>query len=142
MARVLVIEDCAKTRRLLTLILAVYDHDVVAVANGGEGLCALSANDRGPAPFDLVVTEIFMPLHDGFEIIGAAVRLPQRPKILIVDRPFLPTTRVPRPDYLRMALELGADRALDNPLRVRTFEEAIATLLNENAPRASRRHAR
>lgn len=131
MARVLIIEDCARVRRLLARILGVQGHELVIAANGQEGLCALNAD--GCAPFDIVVTEIFMPHHDGFEMIGAAARLPRRPKILVVDHPFAPTTIVRRPDYLRMALELGADRALANPVRVRTLHTTVAALLNERA---------
>lgn len=132
MARALIVEDCAKTRRLLMLILAVNGHDVVMAADGYEGLRALDAKACTYAPFDIVITEIILPRHDGFEIIRAGARLPQRPKILVIDHPFTPATLGMQPDYLRMALELGADRALANPIPVDAFEEAVAILLNED----------
>lgn len=141
MARVLIIEDCAKIGQLLVRILGMHNHEMVMASNGQEGLCALSADACAHAPFDLVVTEIFMPQRDGFEMIGAAIRLPQRPKILVIDHPFAPPTIVRRPDYLRMALELGADRALANPVRVRTLDAAVAALLNERAARQRLRRA-
>lgn len=133
MVRVLIIEDCAKIRRLLVRILGVHGRELVMAANGDAGLCALNAEACARTPFDIVITEIFMPEHDGFEMIGAAIRLPRRPKILVVDHPFVPRTIVRRPDYLRMALELGADYALANPVRVHALEAAITTLLNEGA---------
>jgi len=141
MARVLVIEDCAKTRRLLTRILGVHDHEIVVAADGQEGLSVLRAPAVRHTPFDLVVTEIFLPQHDGFEMIGAAVRLPWRPKILVIDHPFAPTTIVRRPDYLRMALDLGADCALTNPVRVHALDAAVVSLLSDNAATAPLRRA-
>ena len=134
MARLLIIEDCARIQRLLVRILGVYGDEVVVAANGHEGLLALNADACARAPFDVVVTEIFMPQRDGFEMIGAAIRLPRRPKILVVDHPFSPATVVGRPDYLRMASELGADCVLANPVRVRTLHAAVAALLNDRAP--------
>jgi len=141
MARVLIIDDCAKTRRLLTRILGVHGHEVVVATNGQEGLSALRTPACLHAPFDLVITEIFLPQHDGFEMIGAAVRLAHRPKVLVIDHPFAPATLVQRPDYLRMALDLGADCALANPVRVRAFDAAVTALLNDGAAPAALRRA-
>ena len=141
MARVLIIEDCAKTRRLLTRILGVHDHEIVVATNGHEGMSALCAPAARLTPFSLVVTEIFLPQHDGFEMIAAAVRLPRRPKILVIDHPFAPATLVRRPDYLRMALDLGADCALANPVRVRALGGAVTALLTDGAAAAPLRRA-
>lgn len=141
MARVLIIEDCAKTRRLLVRILGFYGHQVCVASDGHEGLCALSGNSGRQPLFDVVVTEIFMPQGDGFEVIRATIRLPQPPKILVIDHPFSPATIVLRPDYLRMALELGAHRVLANPVRVRTFHAMVASLLDEGAARPLLRRA-
>jgi len=135
MARVLIIEDCARARRLLVRILGVQSHEICVASDGHEGLCALSGNSTRQPSFDVVVTEIFMPQGDGFEMIRAAIRLPRPPKILVIDHPFSPATVILRPDYLRMALELGADRVLANPVRVRTFHATVAELLNESAAR-------
>lgn len=128
-------------RLLLVRILGVHGHETVMAANGEEGLLALNADACTRAPFDIVVTELLMPQRDGFEMIGAAVRLPRRPKILVVDHPFSPATIVRRPDYLRMALDLGADCALANPVRVRTLHAAVAALLNDRAARPLLRRA-
>lgn len=141
MARALIIEDCAKTRRLLVRILGAQGHKICVASDGHEGLYALSGNSTRPPSFDIVVTEIFMPQGDGFEMIRAAIRLPQAPKILVIDHPFSPAAVVQRPDYLRMALELGADRVLANPVRVRTFHAMVAELLNERAARPPLRRA-
>jgi CheY-like chemotaxis protein len=132
MARALLIEDCARTRRLLTRILALEGHTVTVAADGVEGLRALGDSPPGSTPFDLVVTELVMPGNDGFEAIRAAWALPQRPKILVVDHPFARgAVRPNRHDYLRMTLELGADRVLANPVRLRTLARENAALLAE-----------
>lgn len=114
-------------------MLGVQGHAICVASDGHEGLYALSGNSGRPPSFDIVITEIFMPQGDGFEVIRAAIRLPQHPPILVIDHPFSPATIALRPDYLRMALELGADRVLANPVRLRTFHATVAALLNERA---------
>lgn len=141
MARVLLIEDCAQTRQILTLILAVHNHEVIVATGGHEGLRALEAAKGGEAAFDLIVTDLVMPQHDGFEMIRAAAGLQRRPKILLIDHPFAPSAAGQRPDYLRMALDLGADQVLANPVQVDALAEAIAALLRVNRPMMPLRRA-
>jgi len=132
MARALLIEDCARTRRLLARVLALEGHEVTVAADGVEGLRALSGSGRSRTSFDLVITELVMPGNDGFEVIRAAWALPQRPKILVIDHPFKGgAIRANRPNYLRMTLDLGADQVLDNPVRLHALTQAIAALLTE-----------
>ena len=134
MTRTLLIENCPRTRRLLTRILALHGHDVTVVADGAEGLRVFDSSRRDRRPFDLVVSELVMPVHDSFEVIRAAWALPQRPKILVIDHPFgggvMPANR---PDYLRMTLDLGADRILPNPVRLHALTETINSLRAEPA---------
>lgn len=132
MARTLLIEDFPRTRRLLARILALTGHELTVAADGAEGLRALDASRRERRPFDLVVTELVMPVNDGFEVIRAAWALPLRPKILVIDHPFGgDAVAASRPDYLRMTLDLGADEILPNPVRLHALTQTIDTLLAE-----------
>lgn len=132
MARTLLIEDCSRTRRRLARILALQGHEVTAVTDGAEGLHALAASGRERRPFDLVITELVVPAHDGFEVIRAAWASPQRPRLLVIDHPFGGGVRPNRPDYLRMALDLGADQILANPVRLHALTRTIDSMLVEH----------
>lgn len=63
MAKILVAEDETSVRELLALSLRGRGHDVQAVADGSQALTALDA-DR----FDLLITDIVMPIVDGIAL--------------------------------------------------------------------------
>ena len=66
MAHILIIDDDVQIRDLISLVLSMDDHTVVAAADGSEAL-KLFAHPR--AKFDLVITDILMPNKDGIETI-------------------------------------------------------------------------
>jgi len=70
-ARILLAEDEAPLRSFVTRALNQDGHDVVAVSNGAEALDALT---RAKAKFDLLLTDIRMPLMDGIALALAAAR--------------------------------------------------------------------
>ncbi|HLB07054.1 MAG TPA: response regulator [Alphaproteobacteria bacterium] len=69
MARILIAEDEEAIREFLRRGLALRGHDVAAV---GDGLAALEALRQ--KSFDLLITDIVMPLMDGLELSLAAAR--------------------------------------------------------------------
>jgi two-component system cell cycle response regulator CpdR len=71
MARILVAEDEAPLRGYILRALAAGGHDSVATADGGEALDAL-ARDGGR--FDLLLTDIKMPVMDGIALALAVAR--------------------------------------------------------------------
>jgi DNA-binding response OmpR family regulator len=71
MARILVAEDEESLRGLLQRGLGEAGHDVVAAADGAEALDALSALKP---PFDLLLSDIRMPVMDGIALALAAAR--------------------------------------------------------------------
>ena len=83
----------------------------VAVADGGEaGLRLL-----GGGGIDLMIVDIFMPHMRGFESIRIFhERAPAVPLLAMSGYAF-PNLTTPAPDFLRMALELGASRCLRKP---------------------------
>jgi CheY-like chemotaxis protein len=71
MARVLVAEDEEALRAFIARALAQDGHEVVATADGGEALDALI---REQGRFDLLLTDIRMPVMDGIALALAAAR--------------------------------------------------------------------
>ena len=60
MAKILVVDDEAPVREILTRRLTQWGHDVTAVS-GAEA--ALAEMDKAPA--EIVFSDVIMPLHDG-----------------------------------------------------------------------------
>ena len=65
--RVLVVDDEPAIRDLLVRALGMAGYDVVAVADGEAGLIAAR---NAELPYDLVVTNSYMPSLSGEELIG------------------------------------------------------------------------
>jgi DNA-binding response OmpR family regulator len=100
----------------------------VFVADGGE--TGLSALDN--STFDLMIVDIFMPHMRGFESVRVFhQRAPAVPLIAISGYVFA-EQRTPAPDFLRMALELGATRCLRKPFAPKTLLAVIDMCLLES----------
>ena len=80
MARILVIEDEELSRYTVRQILDRAGHEVEEAENGAEGLDRL-----GAGTFDLVITDIFMPVMEGIETIREIKRLYPDQKILAMS---------------------------------------------------------
>lgn len=77
MARILVAEDEDAVRAFVARALELRGHQVRAVPDGAAALEAL-----GEAEYDLLLTDIVMPLMDGIALALAAAR--DRPKLRIL----------------------------------------------------------
>ena len=71
MARILVAEDEAPLRGQIVRALMADGHDAVAAADGGEALDVLV---RESGRFDVLLTDIKMPVMDGIALALAAAR--------------------------------------------------------------------
>jgi len=120
MRRILVVDDdpliCSAIRAWLE-----ESGFTVFVADGGQtGLDALDGST-----FDLMIVDIFMPHMHGFESVRVFhQRAPMVPLIAISGYVFA-EQRTPAPDFLRMALELGATRCLRKPFTPSTLLNVI-----------------
>jgi CheY-like chemotaxis protein len=110
MPQVLVVDDDPLIRATIEVCLERHNFRVT-VADGGEtGLHVL-----GAFAFDLMIVNIFMPQMRGFESIRIFhERAPGVPLIAMSGYAFA-NVNSPAPDFLRMALELGATRCLRKP---------------------------
>lgn len=105
----------------------------MTIADGGEtGLRALK-----DASFDLMIVDIFMPHMRGFESVRIFhERAPAIPLVAMSGYAFA-NIDSPAPDFLRMALELGAARCLRKPFT----PAALLMVINECLAEAGSRFA-
>lgn len=71
MPRVLIVDDEDSMRMLVERAIAMDGHDIVTAADGAEALEILG-NEQGT--FDLLLTDIQMPIMDGIALALAAAR--------------------------------------------------------------------
>ena len=122
MTRVLVVDDDPMVCMAIEIYLERHGFEVT-IADGGEtGLRALEDSS-----FDLMIVDIFMPHMRGFESIRIFhERAPAIPLVAMSGYAFA-NLDSPAPDFLRMALELGAARCLRKPFT----PAALLTVINE-----------
>ncbi len=71
MARILVVDDEEPVRALIARGLALDGHETMTAADGGDGMEVLAAE---AGRFDLLLTDIRMPVMDGIALALAAKR--------------------------------------------------------------------
>ena len=126
MPRLLVVDDDPLVLKTATIILERNGFEVVSAEGGETGLHALD----GP-PFDAMLVDIFMPGMRGFESIRIFhERSPRIPLIAMSGYAFAASLPQPAPDFLGMALGLGASACLRKPfspaLLLATVKECLA----------------
>jgi CheY-like chemotaxis protein len=120
MPHVLVVDDDPLICATIEAVLERHDFRVT-IADGGEaGLRLLEAG-----AFGVMIVDIFMPQMRGFESIRIFhERAPAVPLIAMSGYAFV-NVNSPAPDFLRMALELGATRCLRKPFTPATLLATI-----------------
>jgi CheY-like chemotaxis protein len=68
-------------RRTVSTVLKRAGHNVTEADEGGAGLELL----KGGARFDLVITDMLMPKHDGVEVLLFLEQMRNRPKVLVIS---------------------------------------------------------
>lgn len=81
MSRILLVEDDEAVRAFVKRALEMDSHRVEAAENGALGLAAFAEEGAG---FDLVLTDIQMPVMDGIELSQALVLAKPEQKILMM----------------------------------------------------------
>lgn len=61
--KILVVDDCDTTRKLLSYIIRERGYRIISATNGIEALEVMAAD-----PADLIVTDLNMPQMDGYEL--------------------------------------------------------------------------
>ena len=117
--RVLVVDDEASIRELLTRTLALTEYDVEAVADGRTGLDRLRLG-----PYDLLIADLRMPVMDGLTLIREARRLQPALKVIIITGYSTEASAID-------AVNLGVVGYLVKPFRVPQVLSAVGRALGE-----------
>jgi CheY-like chemotaxis protein len=117
--RILVVDDDADMRLTLKLALEIAGYAVDVAANGREAL----ALQRVQAAH-VLITDIFMPDADGFEVIDGFRRQFPQTKIVVVSGGAQFTKR----DYLPDAELMGVDATLQKPFDMDTLLRTLQFL--------------
>jgi CheY-like chemotaxis protein len=106
MTSILVIDDQELVRASIRITLEAAGHEVVEAENGEVGIKL--QEEHG---FDLVITDILMPVKEGIETIVDLRRDYGDLKIIAISG----GSRSKTMDYLKAATNLGADMVLPKP---------------------------
>jgi DNA-binding response OmpR family regulator len=117
MAKILVIDDEDRLRRMVRRILVGAGHDVIEAADGGEGMQRFASENP-----DVVISDILMPQKEGIETIKELRR--QSATVWIVAMSGGGTSH--NMMFLDFAKALGADAALAKPFRAEALLAAVA----------------
>ncbi|NNM70780.1 MAG: EAL domain-containing protein [Gallionella sp.] len=131
MQNILVVDDKEANLHLLQVLLTRHDYRVGTALDGAQAL----AQARQTPP-DLVITDILMPVMDGFTLCRewkADARLKHIPLVFY-------TATYTAPEDERLALDLGADAFIVKPAEQASFMARIRAVLA--APLAQRLAAR
>lgn len=119
MARILVVDEDATTRRVIRVLLEGAGHEVVEAEDGRKGLQSMGR--EVPA---LVITELYMDGMDGIEFLQAIrERWPDEP-VLVMARGGPTMDRI-----MKIAQLLGASGLLSKPIVQESLLEQVGEIL-------------
>ena len=116
MALILVIDDEPLMTQLYQEILEQAGHEVLLASNGHEGLQLFRQR-----LVDLVITDVFMPVQDGLEVIMTLHG--EKPNI-----PIIAITGNGGSPFLTVAKQLGAQHTLAKPFTATDLIQAVQQL--------------
>lgn len=128
MSRILVIDDERAVLDVLQKILERGGHKAECVDRAAEGMRMFREE-----PFDLVITDIFLPDMDGLEVV----------QYLHADFPEVPIIAMSgggqllREDFLPMAHKIGAAAVMRKPFNAVALLESVSEVLGMKTVRTS-----
>jgi len=117
MLKILIAEDDRELRQLFSHVLSKNGYNVKGVGNGREALDALDAEY-----YDLIISDIMMPVMDGYELVrqlresGSSI-----PVLMITARDAF--------DDMRMGFQSGSDDYMVKPVNVNEMVLRVGALL-------------
>jgi two-component system chemotaxis response regulator CheY len=119
--KVLVVDDSPTMRQLIIFALRrVGDFQLVEASDGLDGLKKLGADK-----FDLILTDLYMPVMDGLKLIAMVRNDPVHRTVPIVI-----ITNEGAVDDRDRALALGADACITKPIQNTQLLDTVRGLLN------------
>lgn len=122
MGRILVAEDKDSVREMLVMALQSAGYDVAESADGGAALTRLEAE-----PYDLVLSDLRMPVMDGMELLKRTRQLRSPPAFIMVTAHGSIREAV-------AAKNLGAVDFIEKPFDLEELEYKVAEAIGSHAP--------
>jgi len=122
MKKILIIDDSESTRASIEFILRELEHEVTTVGDGKAGLKALESE----GPFDLIITDIFMPEVDGIEFIEQAKAKFPDIRIIAMSAGGM---GIKGAEMLDIASGLGAEKIVAKPFSNEEISSAVTSML-------------
>lgn len=120
MTRILVIDDEAHIRAILSDVLEIEGYEVAGAANGLTAMRQFREK-----PFDLVITDMIMPEKEGLETMREIRKEFPDTKIIAISGGGL----VGPESYLALAKSFGAERTFTKPFDLKTIVTAVEELV-------------
>lgn len=117
---ILVVDDSATERRLLSAILGRFGHNILEAANGNEAVTFLK-NDLGN--IDLILMDVNMPEIDGYETTNLIRELEAQHGV--VWQPIIFLSGRNTPSDIAMGIESGGDDFITKPVNSITLQAKI-----------------
>ena len=117
MLKILIAEDDRELRLLFSRVLNRYGYTVVGVSNGQEALDAMDADF-----FDMIISDIMMPVMDGYELVRQLRDVGNTTPILMI-------TAKDAFDDMRLGFQSGVDDYMVKPINVNEMVLRVQALL-------------
>ena len=124
-ASILVVDDEENAREGLSKILSKEGYRVETAPNGKEAIDNLKRQR-----YDLVITDMRMPLMDGFEVLREIKKMDENIGVIMI------TAYGEVESYLE-AMNMGAFEYINKPVRVNELKRVIAKVLEARQKKAS-----
>ena len=121
MPLIVVMDDDAGTKMLVTQVLKKDGYEVMAADNGVEGLALILQYKP-----ELIVSDVQMPKMDGFEVLEKVRANPE-----LCATPVILLTSLAERAHMRQGMSSGADDYLTKPFTPQELREAVDAQLNK-----------
>jgi two-component system, response regulator, stage 0 sporulation protein F len=122
--KILVVDDEEGARELFNAILSDEGYEVQLADSGAAALSLFKNN-----PFNLVITDIKMPIMDGLQLLQEIRKIGSKTDVIMV------TAYGEVESYLK-AMSLGAAEYINKPIRIKELKRIVHKVLTEQQARS------
>ena len=122
--KILVVDDEEGARELFSTILNEEGYEVTLAKDGQEAFALFQET-----PFDLVITDIKMPVMDGLQLLQEIRNTGSKIEVILV------TAYGEVETYLK-AMSLGAAEYINKPIRIKELKRIVHKVLTERRARS------